>query len=474
MDINEFRTQGHRMVDWVADYLEGVDTRPVRAATPPGAVAAMLPEVAPESAEAWDTILADLDRVIMPGITHWQHPMFMAYFPCISSPPAILAELIIGGLGVQGMMWETSPAATELETRVLEWLARAMDLPPGLEGVIQDSASTSTLCAVLAAREAATAGAGNAQGGTAFAILTAYASADAHSSVQKAMRIAGIGDAHFRAVALTPDLAMDPAALDAAITRDRAAGLNPAIIVATLGATGTGANDDLDAIGAVAKRHGLWLHVDAAWAGNALLLPEQRAMARGLEAADSLVVNPHKWLYTGMDLSALYVKSPALLERCFSILPEYLRTAEEGVINYRDRGITLGRRFRALKLWFVMRSYGLDGLRTELRRHIALAHDLGARLEQEVDFEIMVPPRLALVVFRFRPMDMNETALDAINENLLNALNETGQIYLTRIRAGGHFAIRVSVGQTGVTSDHMDRAFRLITDTARTIISASS
>lgn len=470
MDIAAFRKRGHRLVDWVADYLDGVEGYPVRATTPPGAVSTALSEHPPEAGEDWDAIIADLDRIIMPGVTHWQHPMFMAYFPCITSPPAVLAELVIAGLGVQGMMWETSPAATELETRVLEWLREALALPRWFEGVIQDSASTSTLVAILAARERATDLGGNARGGAAFAGLATYASSDAHSSVQKAMRIAGIGDEHFRAIAVAGDGGMDAGALEAAIIADITAGLRPAMVVATLGATGTGACDDLARIGDIAKRYGVWLHVDAAWAGSALILPEQRAMANGLDAADSLVVNPHKWLYTGMDLSVLYARSSADLERCFAILPEYLRTAETEVINYRDRGITLGRRFRALKLWFVIRSYGLDGLRRELRHHIALAQQLAERIGSEPDFEISMPPRLALFVFCYRPSGVAERELDALNEKLLDALNQSGQIYLTRIRINNQFAIRVSVGQTGVTEQHMNKAFRLITDTARRLL----
>ncbi len=467
MDSATFRKQGHRMVDWVADYLDRIEDYPVRSSVKPGDIANALPLAAPESPESWDAIFADLDAKIMPGISHWQHPMFMAYFPSISSPPAVLAEMVIAGLGVQGMMWETSPAATELETRVMEWLGRALGLPDGFEGVIQDTASSATLCAVLTARERATGGRGNAEGGGAFANLTMYASAETHSSIDKAMRIAGIGDAHFRKLPVDGNRALDCAALEAAIEKDKAAGLKPTLAVATIGSTGTGAVDDVARIGDVARRHGLWLHVDGAWAGSALLLPEHRDMARGLAAADSFVMNPHKWLYTGMDCSAYFVRDTEALQRTFAILPEYLKTAETSVINYRDWGIPLGRRFRALKLWFVMRSYGLEGLRAELRRHIALAHDLAEKLGGEDDFEILVPPRLALFVFRYRPTGLDDKELDTLNERLLAALNDSGEIYLTRITVDGRFAIRVSIGQARVTEAHTSKAFDLITGLAR-------
>ncbi|RMF07511.1 MAG: aminotransferase class V-fold PLP-dependent enzyme [Alphaproteobacteria bacterium] len=467
MDVPAFRKQGHRLIDWIADYMEAVENHPVRARVRPGEISARLPQSAPEAGEPWDEILADLDDIIMPGITHWQHPMFMAYFPSVSSPPAVLAEMVIAGLGVQGMMWETSPAATELETRVMDWLRQAMGLADGFHGVIQDSASSSTLCAVLSARERATAGEGNAQGGKAFANLTIYSSTEAHSSVDKAVRIAGIGDSHFRKLPVDGEGALDCAALEAAIIDDKAAGLVPAQVVATLGTTGTGAVDDVATIGVIARRHGLWLHVDAAWAGSALLLPEHRSMGRGLDVADSFVMNPHKWLYTGMDCSAYFVRDPQALQRTFAILPEYLKTAQADVINYRDWGIALGRRFRAVKLWFVLRSYGLDGLRSELRRHVALARDLAQRLAAEDDFQILVPPRLALFVFRYRPEGVTEGELDSLNERLLAALNDSGHIYLTRVRVDGRVAIRVSVGQTGVEARHMERAFHLITERAR-------
>ena len=468
MDSNAFRKQGHRLVDWVADYMEHVEDYPVRSSVAPGEIAAGLPASPPEEGEDWDDIIADFDEKIMPGITHWQHPMFMAYFPSVSSPPSVLAELLIAGLGVQGMLWETSPAATELETRVMDWLRQALGLAEGFSGVIQDTASTATLCAVLSAREQATDGGGNRDGATAFADLVVYASDHAHTSIDKAVRIAGIGDAGLAKVPLNDADAMDISALETMIQKDKDAGKTPAMVIATLGATGAGGMDHIDKVAAICRHHGLWLHVDGAWAGSALILPEQRGMAKGLDMADSFVMNPHKWLYTGMDCSAYFVRNPDALTRTFAILPEYLKTgAGESVINYRDWGVALGRRFRALKLWFVLRSYGLEGLRAELRRHIALAGTLADRLAAEEDFEILVPPRLALFVFRYRPAGVPEPDLDALNETLLSRLNDSGRIYLTRIRVRDSFAIRVSIGQATVQDRHADAAFRLITETAR-------
>jgi aromatic-L-amino-acid decarboxylase len=469
MDSNAFRKQGHRLIDWMADYMEHIEDYPVRSSVAPGEISAGLPAHPPEQGEDWDNIIADFGTRIMPGITHWQHPMFMAYFPSVSSPPAVLAEILIAGLGVQGMLWETSPAATELETRVMDWLRQALDLPEGFSGVIQDTASTATLCAVLSAREQATDGAGNREGAAAFADLVVYASVHAHTSIDKAVRIAGIGNAGLRKVPLDHTDAMDISVLEAMIRDDRKSGKTPAMVIATLGATGAGGMDDITRVGELCKRHGLWLHVDGAWAGSALILPEQRAMAQGIAMADSFVMNPHKWLYTGMDCSAYFVRDPAALTRTFAILPEYLKTeAGESVINYRDWGVALGRRFRALKLWFVLRSYGLEGLRAELRRHITLAQDLAQRLAAEPDFEILVPPRLALFVFRYHPAGMPEAELDALNEKLLSTLNDSGRIYLTRIRVQDKFAIRVSIGQATVQMRHIDDAFRLIREAVNT------
>ncbi len=464
MDSAEFRRIGHQIIDWIADYMDDVESRPVRPRVTPGEIMDRLPDAAPEAPEPMDEILKDFQDIIMPGITHWQHPMFMAYFPGISSPPAVLGEILAAGIGVNGMMWETSPAVTELENRVLDWLRKALGLPEGFHGVIQDTASTSTLCAAIAARDHALARNPQAD----VTKLAAYGSVEAHSSVEKAARLAGLRPENFRPIPVDENYAMRVDALRAAIAADKAQGLVPAFCVGTLGTTAVGGFDDLAAIGPVLADEDIWLHVDAAWAGSALILPEQRAFAAGIEHARSLVVNPHKWLMTTLDCSALYVRDVAAFTRAFTILPEYLKTPERGrVIDYRDWGIALGRRFRALKLWFVLRGYGLENLRAMIRSHIAMAKDLADRLANEPDFEILTGPRLALFTFRHRPGGLTEGALNSHNDALIARLNQSGEIYLTRITVAGKTAIRVSIGQTRLAPRHVDRAFDLITSTAR-------
>ena len=476
MSPDEFRRHAHAMVDWMADYIDGVEDRPVMSPVAPGDVAGRLPEEPPDEGEPMEAIFRDFEQIVLPGITHWQHPGFFAFFPANSSPPSVLAEMLTAALGAQGMIWQTSPAATELETRVMDWLRQMTGLPEGFAGVIQDTASTATLCALLTARERATGWRGNAEGLNRLGPFNVYCSAEAHSSVEKDVRIAGLGDANLRKIRIDDAFAMVPEALDEAIRADRAAGRTPACVVATLGTTGASGFDPLRAVGEVCRRHGVWLHVDAAWAGSALVLPEQRWMIDGVEHADSFVFNPHKWLFTNFDCSAYFVRDAGALVRTFEILPEYLKTAVgETVINYRDWGIPLGRRFRALKLWFVIRSYGIEGLRARIRAHIALAQAMAREVEAEADFELLAPARLALFCFRYRPRGMDDAeALDALNETLLARLNESGALYLTHTRIGGVYALRFCVGQTNTQQRHVAAAWRRIQDTARALASAGS
>ena len=468
MTPDEFRSHAHRMVDWMADYMVDVGKYPVRAQTPPGAIAGALPSSAPERGEGMEAILADFEHLVLPGITHWQHPRFFAYFPANTSPPSVLAEMITATLGAQCMLWETSPAATEMETRVLDWLRKAVGLPDGFAGVIQDSASSAILCALLTARERVTDWESNESGLAGQAPLTVYTSDQAHSATEKGAKIAGYGRRHVRLIETDTAFAMRPDRLDAAIRSDRAAGLRPACIVASLGTTGVGAVDPLAEIGEVASEHGIFLHIDAAWAGSALLCEEHRHMLAGVEAVDGFVFNPHKWLLTNFDCTAHFVRDPEALVRTLSILPPFLSGRETGrVIDYRDWSVPLGRRFRALKLWFVLRSYGLEGLRSIIRRHIALAEWLADEIAAAPDFELMAPRSLALVNFRYAPASAED--LSALNERLLNAINDDGRIYLTRNSVRGEFAIRFSIGQTGTDRVHVEEGWNAIREIARGI-----
>ncbi len=463
-----FREHGHAVVDWVADYLERLPDLPVTPAVKPGDVAAQLPAGPPTHPEALSDLLADLDRVVVPGLTHWQHPGFMAYFPANASPPAILAELVSAGLGVQGMLWSTSPAATEVETVVLDWLVEACGLPDAFRsdgaggGVIQDSASSATLCALLAARERATQGAGNADGvpgGT----LTVYGSPHSHSSLDKAVRIAGIGDRQLRRVAVDERLAMRPDELDRMLTDDRAAGRVPVMVMATAGTTSTTAIDPLADLAEVCRRHGVWLHVDGAYAGSAAVCPELRWILEGLEHADSYVFNPHKWLLTNFDCTAFYVRDAAALTGALSILPEYLRneaTESGAVIDYRDWQIPLGRRFRALKLWWVLRSYGVEGLRAHVRRHVAWAAELADRVVAHPRLELAAPAPLGLVCVR-------HVDGDAATQALLDRANATGRLYVTHTVIDDRLVARIALGGTWTRAEDVEavwEAFRAAAD----------
>jgi aromatic-L-amino-acid decarboxylase len=468
MDLEQFRTEAEGLVDWMAAYLATIEERPVRAPDRPGAVAAGLPLAPPVGPEDFRAILADFERIVMPGMTHWQHPRFFAYFPANSSPPSVLAEMLTATVAAQCMLWQTSPAATELETRVLDWLAQMLGLGEGWHGVIQDSASSATLAAILTARERATGWQADAEGLRNCPPLAVYTSEEAHSSVEKAIRIAGLGRSALRSIPSDDRFAMRPDALEARISQDIAAGIRPACIVATLGTTGTGGIDPLAAIGAVARRHDVYLHVDAAWAGSALILPEWRWMIDGIEHADSFVTNPHKWLGVNFDCSAHFVRRPDELIRTLTVSPAYLTGQETGrVIDYRDWGIPLGRRFRALKLWFVIRCYGIKGLQAMLRRHIALAEDLAGWIEAAPDFELTSRVSLALLSFRHHPPGLDDEAeLDRLNAALLKRINDDGRIYLTQTRVRGRTVIRFSIGQTSTERRHVEEGWAVVRETA--------
>jgi len=472
MDIKSFRDHGHELIDWVADYMESVEKYPVMSRVKPGEISDLLPSEPPHKGEPMESIMKDFEEVLMPGVTHWQHPGFFAYFPANTSGPSILAELLTSALGINAMVWQTSPAATELEERVMEWLRLMLGLPEEFRGVIQDTASTATLCALLCAREMAAGFGINDKGFSSWPkrkAMRVYTSEEAHSSIEKGAKIAGFGSENVVRVGVDRKFAMDPAALEQAIERDESAGLKPCCVCATVGTTSSTALDPLREIGVIARRKGLWFHVDAALAGSAAILPEKRSIIDGIESADSFVFNPHKWLFTNFDCSVFFVKDVKTLIRVFSIDPEYLKTGwDSEVVNFRDWGIQLGRRFRALKLWFVIRSFGVEGLRDRLRAHLALAQDFRSWVEKDPDFQLLAPVQVNTICFRIRPCDrkMSEEELDGLNKRIMEEINREGKIYMTHTRLGGRFALRISIGQTYTRGHHVENAWRLIRETA--------
>ncbi len=464
MTNEQFRQYAHELVDWMADYLANIDQYPVKPSVKPGDIKAQLPQEAPEQGKAFQEIFQDFKDIIVPGMTHWQHPKYFAYFPANNSEPSILAEMLTATLGAQCMIWLTSPAAEELEERMMEWLRDMLGLPQNWSGVIQDTASTATLVALLTAREVATQFRINQSGWTGQERFRIYASSQAHSSIDKAVRIAGFGIDNLVKIAVDENFAMIPAELEQAIRRDLQDGYTPLCLVSTIGTTSSTAIDPVADVSTIAKLHGLWHHVDAAYAGSALLLPEMRWMGKGLESVDSFVFNPHKWLLTNFDCTAYYVKDKAALINTFSILPEYLKTAEDKLVNnYRDWGVQLGRRFRALKLWFVIRSYGIEGLREKIRNHIAWGQWLKTEIEQTPDFELMAPAPLNLVCFRYHPTGMDdEVGLERLNSTLLQKLNDSGKILLTQTKLDGKYVLRLVGGTNHLTFKDVQEAWVLI------------
>jgi aromatic-L-amino-acid decarboxylase len=454
------------MVDWIADYYRQVESFPVLAQVEPGQIRASLPPDPPLVGEPFEAVLGDVEELILPGVTHWQSPNFFAFFPANASGPSILGELLSAGLGVVGMLWATSPACTELETHVLDWLVGMLDLPAQFRsdssggGVIQDSASSATLCALLAARERATGFQSNQRGGDGR--LVAYASTQTHSSIEKAAQIAGLGRQNLRTIEVDGDFAMRADRLAQQIRQDREAGRLPCFLCATVGTTSSHAVDPLPEIGRICREEGLWLHVDAAMAGTAALCPEFRYLQQGLELADSYCFNPHKWMFTNFDCDCFYVADRADLIHTLSVQPEYLRnvaTESGAVIDYRDWQIPLGRRFRALKLWFVIRHYGVEGLRHHVRRHVALAQAFAHWVEADPRFELAAPAPLNLVCFR-------HVGGEAINRRLLERLNRSGRLYLTHTRLGGEYTLRFCVGQTHTEARHVEAAWARIQEVA--------
>lgn len=462
----DFINTGHTLIDWLSEYFNTVEKYPVKPNIQPGDIEKLLPSSPTVESTPINTILDDFNEKIFPGITHWQHPGFNAYFPANNSYPSILAEIIIAGLGVQGMKWVTSPSATELERVVMKWLQQMLGLSSDFTGVIMDTASVSTLCAILAARERITNYAINKEGFQ-NKILRVYCSEEAHSSIEKAVRIAGIGSTNLVKIPVDNHLMLKADALESAIVKDLENNFIPCCVIGALGTTGTCAVDPLDKIGDLAEKYKLWYHVDAAYAGSALILPEYREVVPEFEKADSFVFNPHKWLFTNFDCSVFFVKNSYDLTKTFSLVPNYLQTDQVDEIDYSNWGIQLGRRFRSLKLWFVIRSFGVEGLQAKLREHILLGKLFEEKVNQSENFELVVDRSLNVICFRYIKGD--EVLLNDLNKQLLEKINKTGKIYLSHTSINGTFVIRYVCGQTNVKEKHINLAWDIISEAAGTL-----
>ncbi len=462
MKINEFRKHGHEVVDWMADYFTNIESFPVKSRVKPGEIFDLIEEHPPAEGEKFDDIMDDFNEKIIPGITHWQHPSFFAYFPATNSNPSVLAEMLTSALGAQCMMWVTSPAAAELEEKMMDWLKEMLRLPQEWSGVIQDTASTATLVATLTAREQKINGRVNTNGFP-EGRFRIYASEQAHSSIDKAVRMAGFGSENLVKIETDEQFALIPYKLEEAIIHDKENGFVPVMVVGALGTTGSTAIDPIDEIGEIAQKYNLWYHIDAAHSGTALILEEFRDKFEKLHLADSFVFNPHKWMFTNFDCTAYYVKDKDALIETFTLTPEYLRTREESEVNnYKDWGIQLGRRFRALKLWFVIRSMGVEEIKERIRQHIELGHWFANEVAMHPQFELLAPVPLNTVCFRFNPGNMKEEELSAINDRIMHALNDSGNLYLTHTVLNGKFALRLVAGQTNVEKSHVEKAWEAI------------
>jgi aromatic-L-amino-acid decarboxylase len=471
MNSNEFRRSGHLLVEWIADYLDHSDRYPVLSRVQPGAITAALPDAAPEDPESFEAIMADFERVLVPGLTHWNHPGFMAYFAITGSPPGVLADFLSAALNQQAMLWRTSPAATELEAVTLGWLRRLIGLPATFEGVIYDTASIATLHALVAAREAAVEEVRRKglAGRTGVPALRVYCSDQTHSSIDKAVITIGLGHESLRKIPSDDRYQMRADALAAAIGEDRAAGVRPLAVVATVGTTSTTSIDPVPAIAELCARERLWLHVDAAYGGVAAMLPSHAHVLAGVDRADSVVVNPHKWLFTPFDLSAFYCRRMDVVRAAFALTPEYLRSAEApGVRNLMDTGVQLGRRFRSLKLWMILRAYGARALRARLAEHLRLAQELASWVDAHPDFERMAPVPFSVVCFRWKPrgVALSDPELDAANERLIDLVNGSGEVFLSHTRLAGRLTLRLAIGHLRTDEPRVRRAWDLLVSNA--------
>jgi aromatic-L-amino-acid decarboxylase len=462
LEPKDFKKQAGPVVDWIDRYMNNIRSFPVKSRVSPGDIYKAIPAQAPLQSESMEQIMGDLEKIILPGMTHWQHPGFHAYFPANSSVESVLAESLTAAMGAQCMIWETSPAAAELEQRMMEWLRDAMGIPGDFEGVIQDSASSASLVSLITAREVATGFRSNEEGVPPN--LRVYCSTETHSSIEKGVVVCGIGRKNLVKIGVDRQMRMDPSELEARILEDMEAGLKPCAVVAAIGTTSTVAVDPLEKIAGICKKYGVWLHVDAAFAGSALLLPEYRWMIKGIEQADSFVFNPHKWMFTNFDCSVYLVRDAGLLIKTFEILPEYLKTKTRGAVNdYRDWGVQLGRRFRALKLWFVIRSYGLEGIREKLRAHIEMNKRFSGNLREIENLHLPLEPFLNFTCFRLQPEGVEgKEELNRLNEAFLDEINGGGELFLTHTKINGLYTLRMITGQTYVEESDVDRALELI------------
>lgn len=468
-----FKRYANRAADWISNYLEGMDQYPVLAQTKPGEIKSNLPAHPPEKPEAYEQIFSDFDRIILPGITHWNHPRFFAYFSITGSYPGIIGELLSSALNVNAMLWKTSPSATELEEVVLNWLRQMLGLPENFDAVINDTASVGSLCAMAAAREFVSLDIRNKglTGRNDLPRLRMYTSDQAHSSIEKAAIVLGIGQENIVKIPSDEKYRMNAGALEAAIKTDIAQGMKPTCVIATIGTTSTTSIDPVDEIAARCQKYHIWFHVDAAYGGSAAVIPEMRNLFSGWEKADSIIVNPHKWLFTPIDCSVLFCRRPEILKQAFSLTPEYLRTAEaDNVKNYMDYGVALGRRFRALKLWMVIRSLGTEKITNILREHIAFAQKLSSLIERHPSFELLAPTPFSTLVFRFVPgKETPQFELNTLNEILLNEINKTGKVFLSHTKLHGNYGIRLAIGNIKTTWDDVELAWEIVQEKARVI-----
>jgi aromatic-L-amino-acid decarboxylase len=468
MNIDEFRKHGHELIDWIASYYEHIEELPVKPNVEPYEIYNKLTQEPPDHGEPFEDIFEDFNEKVLTGITHWQHPKFFGYFPANASFPSILAELLTSSLGVQCMSWLTSPAATELEELVMNWLRDMTGLPKVFTGVIQDTASTSTLCSILTARERMPDKIN--EFGFHSTTYRVYCSEEAHSSVEKAVKIAGIGSENLIKIQTNEDFSMIPEALEERVKSDIRDGFKPLCVIGTIGTTSTTAVDPIEKIGKICRKHYIWFHVDAAYAGSAMLLEEMRHHLQGIEYVDTYVFNPHKWMFTNFDCSAYFVRDKEALIRTFDIMPEYLKTdLDTKVNNYRDWGIQLGRRFRALKLWFVIRHYGTEGLKVRIKQHLEYGKMMKEYLDNDADFEVMAPMLFNLICFRYNPQNIAEEDLNSINKKLLDEINASGKAFMTHTKLKGKFVIRFVASNAYLEERHIHEAWELIRSKANSI-----